>query len=191
MMLDFPNDNLRRLAVFMLGSLDDNGYLSRDENRILADFMVDTGIEMQSSDYLTALTMLQSLDPPGVGARDLAECLRLQELAQIFPEYGEELQKIIARFYDLAIPFTEGLVYDVRMKGNYSLKQLVDICSDYSYKDLDIYDGMEAVFSWRDIEKTDPDQGNKIVENLKEYCSLDAYGLFLVYKWLIKLMLES
>ncbi len=120
-----------------------------------------------------------------------AECLRLQELAQIFPEYGEELQKIIARFYDLAIPFTEGLVYDVRMKGNYSLKQLVDICSDYSYKDLDIYDGMEAVFSWRDIEKTDPDQGNKIVENLKEYCSLDAYGLFLVYKWLIKLMLES
>ena len=88
MMLDFPNDNLRRLAVFMLGSLDDNGYLSRDENRILADFMVDTGIELQSGDYLTALTMLQSLDPPGVGARDLAECLRLQ-IERKLDENGE------------------------------------------------------------------------------------------------------
>ena len=77
------------------------------------------------------------------------------------------------------------------MQGNFTLKKLVDICSDYSYKDLDIYDGMEAVFNWRDIEKADNEEGNKIVENLKEYCSLDAYGLFLVYRWLIKLMIGS
>ena len=92
---------------------------------------------------------------------------------------------------DLAYPFIEGLIYDVRMAGDYSLKKLVDICSDYSYKDLNIYDGMEAVFNWRNIDKTDEEQGNEIVQNLKEYCSLDAYGLFLVYKWLIKLVVES
>ena len=120
-----------------------------------------------------------------------AECLRLSELAAIYPEYKEELEKIVDRFVDLAVPFIDGLVYDVRMQGNYSLKKLVDICSDYSYKDLDIYDGMEAVFSWRDIANADEKMGEKIVENLKEYCSLDAYGLFLVYKWLIQLMLES
>lgn len=120
-----------------------------------------------------------------------AEVLRLQELADIFPEYSNKLKKIIDRFVDLAEPFSEGLVYDVRMQGNFTLKKLVDICSDYSYKDLDIYDGMEAVFNWRDIEKADNEEGNKIVENLKEYCSLDAYGLFLVYRWLIKLMIGS
>ena len=120
-----------------------------------------------------------------------AECLRLLELAQMFPEYEEKLEAIVARFHDLAMPFIEGLVYDIRMQGNYSLKKLVDICSDYSYQDLDIYDGMEAVYSWRDIGKGDPESDDRIVENLKEYCSLDAYGLFLVYKWLIQLIVES
>ncbi len=120
-----------------------------------------------------------------------AECLRLKELGEIYPEYKEKLDSIVDRFLDLAVPFDEGLVYDVRMEGNFSLKKLVDICSDYSDRDLDIDDGMQAVFNWRDIEKSDTEQGEKIVENLKEYCSLDAYGLFLVYKWLIELVLES
>ena len=136
-------------------------------------------------DYLPASGPILAYNAQG------AECLRLEELASIYPEYSEKLHQIISRFFDLAVPFLDGLVYDIRMKGNYTLKQLVDICSDYSYKDLDIYDGMEAVFNWRNIEKQDPDEGEKIVENLKEYCSLDAYGLFLVYRWLIKLIVES
>ncbi|MBR4469895.1 MAG: DUF2779 domain-containing protein [Erysipelotrichaceae bacterium] len=120
-----------------------------------------------------------------------AECLRLIELSQIYPEYEERLLKIVDRFYDLSVPFTEGLVYDIRMQGNYTLKKLVDICSNYSYSDLDIYDGMEAVFNWRDMNKSDPEVSDQIMENLKEYCSLDAYGLFLVYRWLIQLIVES
>ena len=49
---------------------------------------------------------------------------------------------------------------------------------------------MEAVYNWRNIDKG---IGNDemIINNLKEYCSLDAYGLFLVYRWLIKLMIEN
>lgn len=119
-----------------------------------------------------------------------AECLRLTELSEMYPEYKEKLDKINRRFVDLAEPFIEGLVYDIRMEGNYSLKKLVDICSDYSYADLDIYDGMEAVYNWREIDKTDEEHGQKIIDNLKEYCSLDAYGLFLVYRWLIKLLID-
>ena len=117
-----------------------------------------------------------------------AECLRLKELGDIYPEYKEQLNKIIEGFVDLATPFIEGLIYDIRMEGNYSLKKLVDICSDYSYKELPIYDGMEAVYNWREIEKSSPEVGRRIIRNLKEYCSLDAYGLFLVYKWLLDLL---
>ena len=120
-----------------------------------------------------------------------AECLRLKELSEIFPEYKDELESIIDRFVDLAYPFVEGLIYDVRMNGDFSLKKLVSICSDYSYKNLDIYDGMEAVYNWRNIDKGVSDNEKQIEDNLKEYCSLDAYGLFLVYRWLIKLMIES
>lgn len=118
-----------------------------------------------------------------------AECLRLKELGDIFPQYKDELDKINSRFIDLAVPFIEGLVYDIRMQGNYTLKKLVDICSDYSYADLDIYDGMQAVYNWRNIDRGLSSE--KIIDDLKEYCSLDAYGLFLVYKWLIKLIVKS
>ncbi|MDO4197760.1 MAG: DUF2779 domain-containing protein [Erysipelotrichaceae bacterium] len=121
---------------------------------------------------------------------DGAECLRLKELANIFPEYREELESIIKRFVDMAVPFIKGLIYDVRMEGNFTLKKLVDICSDYSYSDLDIYDGMEAVFNWREIGDGTSEKSKKIINNLKEYCSLDAYGLYLVYKWLLS-KLES
>ena len=120
-----------------------------------------------------------------------AECLRLQELGEAFPMYKERLDQIISRFTDLAVPFVEGYVYDIRMQGNFTLKRLVNICSTYSYDSLDIYDGMEAVYNWRNIDKNTAENGNEIIENLKEYCSLDAYGLFLVYKWLIKLVVES
>ena len=120
-----------------------------------------------------------------------AECLRLMELGNMFPEYREELEAINGRFIDLAEPFTEGLVYDIRMQGNYSLMKLVAICSDYSYDDLDIDDGMEAVYKWRELISENQDEKEQTIQDLEEYCSLDAYGLFLVYKWLIKLALES
>lgn len=119
-----------------------------------------------------------------------AEKLRLEELGNMFPEYKEQLDSIKNRFVDIALPFVEGLVYDTRMKGNYTLKKLVDIVSDYSYADLEIYDGMAAVYNWRNVDKGSEDE-EEIVNNLKEYCSLDAYGLLLVYKWLLKLVSES
>ena len=118
-----------------------------------------------------------------------AECLRLKELGDIYPDYKEKLDKINERFIDLAVPFIEGLIYDTRMQGNFTLKKLVDICSDYSYADLDIYNGMEAVYNWRNIDRGLTSE--KVIDDLKQYCSLDAYGLFLVYKWLIKLIVKS
>ena len=70
------------------------------------------------------------------------------------------------------------------MAGNFSLKKLVDILSDKSYKDLDINEGMKAVYSWRDLDKELNEEQDKTIEDLKKYCSLDAYGLVIVYKWL-------
>ncbi len=119
-----------------------------------------------------------------------AECYRIKELAEYFPEYSNELNKINSRFKDLATPFLEGLIYDTRMKGNYSLKSIVDAISNYSYKDLEINNGMNAVYNWRDIDKDSDDiDKEKIINELIEYCSLDAYGLYIVYKWLCEQIL--
>ena len=120
-----------------------------------------------------------------------AEALRIEELIKIYPEYTNELSDILKRLVDLSQPFVEGLIYDCRMQGNYSLKKLVDICSDYSYADLDIDDGLQAVFKWRSIDKNLALEPESIIQDLERYCSLDAYGLFLVYKWLINILIES
>ncbi len=116
-----------------------------------------------------------------------AECYRIKELANYFPEYSKELLEINSRFCDLAQPFLEGLIYDVRMKGNFSLKSLVNMISNYSYKELEINDGMKAVYNWRDIDKNKENvDDKKVLNDLIQYCSLDAYGLYLVYNWLLK-----
>ncbi|MBR3227655.1 MAG: DUF2779 domain-containing protein, partial [Erysipelotrichaceae bacterium] len=118
-----------------------------------------------------------------------AECRRIMELADLFPEYRTELDHILERFVDLAIPFTEGMIYDCRMRGNFSLKRLVDMISCISYTDLAINDGVNAVRRWRDIDMGNEDiDEEEVIHDLIEYCSLDAYGLFLVYKWLIELI---
>ncbi|MDO4501222.1 MAG: DUF2779 domain-containing protein [Erysipelotrichaceae bacterium] len=117
-----------------------------------------------------------------------AECRRINELAEQFPDLSKDLMAINKRFVDLAVPFIEGIVYDTRMRGNFTLKKLVSVVSDLTYKDLDINDGLKAVFNWRELDmgKEDVDD-EKILKDLIEYCSLDAYGLYLVYKWLLEL----
>ena len=116
-----------------------------------------------------------------------AECYRIKELANYYDKYKKELLKINSRFKDLATPFQEGLIYDTKMRGNFSLKKLIEIVSNYNYKQLIINDGLKAVYNWRDFDKGKEDTDDKkIIKDLIEYCSLDAYGLYLVYMWLIK-----
>ena len=181
-----PYINMRPMDVlcfeFALYYLDENGKM---EHRTF----VGTG-DCRKEFIEGLINYLPKQGPILAYNADGAEKIRLDELGNMFPEYKQQLEEIKNRFIDLAIPFIEGLVYDIRMRGNYTLKKLVDIVSDYSYSDLEIFDGMEAVYNWRNIDKGSIDE-EKIIDNLKEYCSLDAYGLFLVYKWLIKLMAEN
>ena len=163
---------------FALYILDENGHL---EHRTFV------GTQDCRREFVEGLIQYLPKTGPILAYNALgAECLRLKELMDVFPEYKDELENMNSRFIDLATPFIEGIVYDTRMQGNYTLKRLVNICSEYDYSDLNIDDGMAAVYNWRDIGKGSNDK--EIIENLKEYCSLDAYGLYLVYCWLTKLL---
>nr|WP_315528220.1 RNA polymerase factor sigma-54 [Carnobacterium maltaromaticum] len=63
---------LRELVLLLTENIDDNGYLKID----LVEVAKSVGAE--EIQMLDALTLLQQLDPPGVGARNLQECLMLQ-----------------------------------------------------------------------------------------------------------------
>ncbi len=119
---------------------------------------------------------------------DGAEKIRLQELARQFPKYKRDLEMLCERIVDLSHPFLNGLVYDIRMRGMYSLKVLHSLLDNtHTYKDLEIHNGMDAVFKWRSLDKSD-EENEEIKNQLMEYCTLDTYAMVLVVKWLYQLI---
>lgn len=71
-------DRQRLLATFLIGNLDEAGYLRRDLYSITSDLAFGQGIEVEEEELELVLDMVQQLDPAGIGARDLQECLVLQ-----------------------------------------------------------------------------------------------------------------
>ena len=68
------DSTIRALAEYIIYNLDDNGFLNLELTEVVRDFGGDAEIEQAEE----ALSLVQKLDPPGVGARNLRECLLLQ-----------------------------------------------------------------------------------------------------------------
>lgn len=111
-----------------------------------------------------------------------AEKLRLIQLGRQFPEYAQELEQIYERMIDLSKPFELGIYYDNKMRGHYSLKNLLPVFhSDYSYEHLMIKDGMNAVFAYRNYEKSTVSEQNEIQNSIRTYCMMDTYAEYVIY----------
>lgn len=67
-----------QIGSFIIGSLDDDGYLRRDIDSLVDDLAFRAGIETDYEEVLSLLRIIQEFEPAGVGARDLKECLLLQ-----------------------------------------------------------------------------------------------------------------
>lgn len=67
-----------RIALTIIGNLDDAGYLQREIPAMVDDLVFSQNIEATEDEINKVLKIIQELDPPGVGARNLQECLLLQ-----------------------------------------------------------------------------------------------------------------
>ncbi len=72
------DDKLFQIGLTLIGNLDDSGYLMRDVEAMVDDFAFSLNIETTKEEILSVLEMIQELDPAGIGARSLQECLLLQ-----------------------------------------------------------------------------------------------------------------
>jgi RNA polymerase sigma-54 factor len=72
------NDDDQQLAEYVLGNIDDDGYLRRDLMSISDDLAFNLNMDVSEEELERILKVIQDFDPPGVGARDLRECLLLQ-----------------------------------------------------------------------------------------------------------------
>ena len=66
------------LAEYLIGCLDDNGFLTRDLYIIENDLLLNQDLKVSEQELENVLLKIQSLEPTGVGARNMQECLILQ-----------------------------------------------------------------------------------------------------------------
>ena len=95
------NDEKKRIAEQIIGSLDDDGYLRREISSIIDDLAFRQNIETDEEEISELLLQIQQFDPPGVGARNLQECLLLQLERKIDQGQPVELAlKVLEKYFD-------------------------------------------------------------------------------------------
>ncbi len=101
--LGFKNLSEREmtLAKYMVGSIDDDGYLRRNLSSISDDIAFSLGIETSEEELERILRVIHQLEPVGIGSRNLQECLLLQMNAREELSESEKLaRKILTNYFD-------------------------------------------------------------------------------------------
>jgi RNA polymerase sigma-54 factor len=93
-------DEQRDIAEFLVGSIDDDGYLRRSVQDIVDDMAFTQGIYTDEKTVEKILHFIHDLEPSGVGARDLHECLLLQLRHKTPTEYVDLAINIIQNNFD-------------------------------------------------------------------------------------------
>ncbi len=90
----------RTLTGLLIDTLDESGYLTQSLEDVLA--MLPGELNVDTEELVTALRHVQHLEPAGVGARDLAECLRLQ-LAALpgATPYCDKAMEVVTKHLDV------------------------------------------------------------------------------------------
>jgi RNA polymerase sigma-54 factor len=90
-----------QIGLTIIGNIDDAGYLQRDPEAMTDDLAFAQGIEATKEEILEVLRVIQDLDPPGIGARSLQECLVIQLRRQEHRSREVELaEHILERHFD-------------------------------------------------------------------------------------------
>lgn len=95
------NEKEMRIAEEILGNINEDGYLIRSVEEIAEDLRLGEKMEVTAEEVEEVLRKIQRLDPPGIGARDLKECLLVQLEVGDFPEDRKNLAiRILNEAYD-------------------------------------------------------------------------------------------
>lgn len=123
------------------------------------------------------------------------ETSRIEELAEFYPQYSEQLLKIKDHIVDLLDVFLRSVngrqitfFYDNDLKGSFSIKKVLPIFApELSYQDLEIQHGMMAQEAYYSFPKLDEEDLEEVRKNLEEYCKLDTWSMVLIVHALSKL----
>ena len=90
------SEKQQMIAQYIIGNISDSGYLQRSIESITFDIMDHTGLDVTDSEVERVYQMVRELDPTGVGATDLRDCL----LLQLERMKGDEISLLAYRVID-------------------------------------------------------------------------------------------
>lgn len=132
------------------------------------------------------------------------EKTRIKELAMFYPEYSDQLLEINTRLFDLMnIVKTNSKLYqdlgynEERSKvvnyysedlyGSFSIKKVLPIFSNLTYKGMVVGNGMEAVYAYANYPKLNPSELKETIKALSDYCKQDTWAMVEILDELRKL----
>ncbi len=130
-LLQFNSEKEEALARQIIGSIDEDGYLRRDPVAIIDDLMFSQNIFVSEEEVLDMLEVVQGFDPPGVGARNLQECLSIQLNQKLnLLEEGDPLAPFPEEELRLAIRIIDEHFEEFTKKHYQKLQRTLNISED-------------------------------------------------------------
>ena len=90
----------RHIAKWVLGNIDDDGFLRRTVEQLVDDLAFQEGLRVSDEEMANIVDQIKEFDPPGVASYDLQECLLKQLQAKPNSEANELAQKILTRYFE-------------------------------------------------------------------------------------------
>ena len=127
-LLDIEDDQTRKIALQIIGSIDDDGYLRRQPAAIVDDLAFAQNIETTPEIVEKLLSKIQRFDPPGVASRDLRECL----LNQLNLKKEKELREknCVSESMECAISILDNYFDEFSKKHFTKLQKNLEITED-------------------------------------------------------------
>jgi RNA polymerase sigma-54 factor len=143
--LRYLDETQFQIASYIIGNLDESGYLNREVTAMVDDLAFTQNIQTTKEDILNMLHVIQEFDPPGVGARNLQECLLIQLKKKDDPGKSVELAIVIIERY-----FNE-----------FTKKHYEKILKKAKITQQELKDGIEEIL------KLNPKPGNSLSDSTK------------------------
>ena len=155
----YLNDEEWSIAEFLVGSVDESGYIRRPLADIMDDLAFTQNIYTDEKTIDSILKIVQSLDPPGVGARSLEECLIIQLKRKEMNPNIEMAIAILEKSFD---HFTKKHYKKLLQKHNISEDRLKEAIAEI--EKLNPKPGGSYAGNNRIVEHVVPDFSIKIVD---------------------------
>ena len=105
----------RRIALYIIGSIDSNGYMTRSIQALTDDLAINEGIDTDAETVNRIWQTVRSLEPAGIAAVDLRDCLLLQLRRMPRTTRSVTAIEIIENYFDL---FSRNI--STRLPGNWT-----------------------------------------------------------------------